>query len=100
MCYYGPITHKFCQVVIHFNQRLVLPTMILHLQFVCVLAVAPILAQAEQQQAPPSAQGSTRSGKVREKWRSTSDQYLTIVLYRSPIETPSGRAHTFIRALG
>src|SRR5437763_16832119 len=58
MCYYGRIIHKFLPVVNHFNQRLVLPTMIRHLQFVCVLAVAPILAQAEQQQAPPSAQGS------------------------------------------
>jgi hypothetical protein len=39
-----------------------LPTMIRHLPFVCVLAVAPILAQGQaqqpQQQVPPSAQGS------------------------------------------
>jgi len=38
-----------------------LPTMIRHLQFVCVLAVAPLLTQAQtqpQQQAPPPAQSS------------------------------------------
>ena len=59
MCYYGPSFTWFLPVVIHFNQRLVLPTMIRHLQFVCVLAVAPLLTQAlaQQQQVPP-AQGS------------------------------------------
>src|SRR4051812_14431340 len=38
-----------------------LPTMIRHLPFVCILAVAPILAQAQQPQqqvTPPSAQSS------------------------------------------
>ena len=36
-----------------------MPTMIRHLQFVCVLAVAPLLTQAQaQQQQAPSAQGS------------------------------------------
>src|ERR1051326_2160271 len=58
MCYYGPIIHEVLSVVIHFKPRLVLPTMIRHLPFVCVLALAPILAQAQQQQAPQPAQGS------------------------------------------
>jgi len=31
-----------------------LPTMIRHLQFVCVLALAPVLALAQQQQVPPA----------------------------------------------
>jgi parvulin-like peptidyl-prolyl cis-trans isomerase-like protein len=46
--------------VIHSNLRLVLPTMVRHLQFVCVLVLAPFLALAQQQQqvTPPPAQGS------------------------------------------
>ncbi|HEY2115328.1 MAG TPA: peptidyl-prolyl cis-trans isomerase [Candidatus Angelobacter sp.] len=36
--------------------------MIRHLPFVCVLALAPILAQAQQQQAPQPAQGSQPLG--------------------------------------
>ncbi|HEX3155527.1 MAG TPA: peptidylprolyl isomerase [Candidatus Angelobacter sp.] len=38
--------------------------MIRHLLFVCVLAVAPILAQAQQQAAPQSAQGSQQSATI------------------------------------
>jgi hypothetical protein len=41
-----------------------LPTMIRHLPFVCVLAVAPVLAQPQQQAAPPYSQGSQPSAAV------------------------------------
>jgi PPIC-type PPIASE domain len=64
MCYYAPIIHEVLPVVIHLNRGVDLPTMIRHLQFVCVLVVAPVLAQAQPQQqvAPPPAQSSQPPG--------------------------------------
>jgi hypothetical protein len=59
MWYYGRITHRILPVVNPFSTEVDLPTMIRHLPFVCVLAVAPVLAQAQtQQQVPPSAQSA------------------------------------------
>src|SRR5258707_8740333 len=41
-----------------FQSEVGLPKMIRHMQFVCVFAVAPLVAQAQQQQAKPPAQSS------------------------------------------
>ena len=49
-----------------FSKEVDLSTMIRHLQFVCVLAVAPLLAraQAQPQQGPPSVQSSQPSAAI------------------------------------
>jgi hypothetical protein len=64
MCYYGRINPRNFASRHPFSTEVDLPTMIRHLQFVCVLAVASLLAQAQQPQVtpqgsqPPAAVGS------------------------------------------